>query len=69
MAFRVFGFTTSNHYYGCESETVAVTEGLVKTRRFQIMRDSPLAVYGHPFEGRSFQLCFDEGKLTSKNAY
>jgi hypothetical protein len=21
------------------------------------------------FEGRSFQLCFDEGKLTSKNAY
>jgi len=48
MAFGLFGFTTSSRYYGYESETVAVTEGLVKTGRFQIMQGSPLAVYGHP---------------------
>lgn len=55
MAFGLFGFTTSSRYYGYESETVAVTEGLVKTGRFQIMQGSPLAVYGHPGkDGRTY---------------
>lgn len=48
MAFGLFGFTTSNRYYGYESETAALAEGLVKTGRFQIVTGSPLDAYGHP---------------------
>jgi hypothetical protein len=50
MAFGLYGFTATTRFYGYEGETTALAEGLVKTGRFQLLRDSPLYGYGNAGE-------------------